>query len=204
MKDDKIVGSSSPSRADQGGFGRANELVVLRAGRCRRAGDGLAARAAQDAARKPRGAASKPRRGCERATPGATLRRGREQVACAGAEPGQSTPRRAPGRAKAAPAGEGGGRGGRAPHRGEHATPQGGGRASQGGGRVPRVALNAKSGHRARRAKLQAASRAQGGGRWGGGDGEGETRRAHLRAAPPPPPPRRRLRRVQGRRFFRG
>jgi hypothetical protein len=64
---------------------------MLRAGRCRRAGDGLAARAAQDAARRPRAAgarmprtgwpraaASKPRRGLvadvssERATLGAT------------------------------------------------------------------------------------------------------------------------------------
>jgi hypothetical protein len=44
-------------------------------------------------------------------------------------------------------------------------------RASQGGGRAPW----------AHRAKLQAASRAQGGGRWGRGDEEGETGRAHLR-----------------------
>jgi hypothetical protein len=67
-----------------------NELAVLRAGRCRRAGDGLAARTAQDAARKPRATASKPRRlgrqgrstprkGRERAMPGP--RHGREQRA---------------------------------------------------------------------------------------------------------------------------
>ena len=68
MKDDKIVGSSSPSRADQGGLGHANELAVLRVGRYRRAGDGLAARAAQDATRRPQAAAaSTPQTGWRRA-----------------------------------------------------------------------------------------------------------------------------------------
>jgi hypothetical protein len=46
MKDDKTVRSSSPSRVDQGRFGHANELVVLRVGRCRQPEDGLASRAA--------------------------------------------------------------------------------------------------------------------------------------------------------------
>jgi hypothetical protein len=78
MKDDKTVGSSSPSRADQGGFGRAKELAVLRVGRCRRAGDGLAAPAAQDAARKPRAAvtrASEPLRQARRGRAGHAPRR---------------------------------------------------------------------------------------------------------------------------------
>jgi hypothetical protein len=44
MKDNKIVGSFSPGRADQGGLGRASEL---------------AARAAQDAARRSRTAAAR-------------------------------------------------------------------------------------------------------------------------------------------------
>jgi hypothetical protein len=68
MKDNKIVGSSSPGRADQGGLGRANELVVLHASRYRRAGDRLAARDAQDATRRPRAAAAHtPRTGWPRA-----------------------------------------------------------------------------------------------------------------------------------------
>jgi hypothetical protein len=44
MKDNKILGSSSPGRADQGGLGRASEL---------------AARTAQDAARRPRTAVAR-------------------------------------------------------------------------------------------------------------------------------------------------
>jgi hypothetical protein len=68
------------------------------------------------------------------------------------------------------------------------------GRGSDEPGRRPRAAPNTEPGHHARagrapghapwarRAELQAAPRAQGGGRWGGGDGEGEAGRAHLGA----------------------
>ena len=109
----------------------------------------------------------------ERATRGA---------ARAGAEPGQSTPRRALGRAKAAGRAS---RGGSGPGR-ARAAPGRARRAAGRGSGEPGWGLHAA--HRAEHqagaprapAELQAAPRAQGGGRWGGGDGEGETGRGHL------------------------